>query len=38
MCEDDRLAIVAQIEGVDEAVMSIDDDKRMQDITVKPNI
>ena len=27
MCEDDRPAIVAQIKGVDEAVMSIDDDK-----------
>lgn len=27
MCEDDRLAIVAQIKGVDEAVMSIDDNK-----------
>ena len=27
MCEDDRLAIVSHIKGVDEAVMSIDDDK-----------
>ena len=27
MCEDDRLEIVSQIKGVDEAVMSIDDDK-----------
>lgn len=27
MCEDDRLMIVSQIKGVDEAVMSIDDDK-----------
>ena len=27
MCEDDRLTIVSQIKGVDEAVMSIDDDK-----------
>lgn len=27
MCEDDRLMIVSQIKGVDEAVMSIDEDK-----------
>lgn len=27
MCEDDRLAIVSHIKGVDEAVMSIDEDK-----------
>ena len=27
MCEDDRLTIVTQIKGVDEAVMSIDEDK-----------
>ncbi len=27
MCEDDRLQIVSQIKGVDEAVMSIDEDK-----------
>jgi len=27
MCEDDRLMIVSQIKGVDEAVISIDDDK-----------
>lgn len=27
MCEDDRLEIVSQIKGVDEAVLSIDDDK-----------
>ena len=27
MCEDDRLAIVSQIKGVDEAIMSIDEDK-----------
>ena len=27
MCEDDRLAIVSQIKDVDEAIMSIDEDK-----------
>lgn len=27
MCQDDRLMIVSQIKGVDEAVMSIDEDK-----------
>jgi cytidyltransferase-like protein len=27
MCEDDRLEIVAQIKGVDEAIMSIDEDR-----------
>lgn len=27
MCEDDRLMISSQIKGVDEAIMSIDDDK-----------
>jgi D-beta-D-heptose 7-phosphate kinase/D-beta-D-heptose 1-phosphate adenosyltransferase len=27
MCEDDRLMIVSQIKGVDEAIISIDDDK-----------
>ena len=27
MCEDDRLEIVSQIKDVDEAIMSIDDDK-----------
>ena len=27
MCEDDRLSIVSHIKGVDEAVMSIDEDK-----------
>jgi len=27
MCEDDRLEIISQIKGVDEAVMSIDEDK-----------
>lgn len=27
MCEDDRLEIVSQIKGVDEAFMSIDEDK-----------
>ena len=27
MCEDDRLEIVSQIKNVDEAIMSIDDDK-----------
>jgi cytidyltransferase-like protein len=26
MCEDDRLSIVSQIKGVDEAIMSIDND------------
>lgn len=40
MCEDDRLAIVSHIKGVDEAVMSIDDDKtvcKTLDL-VKPDI
>lgn len=27
MCEDDRLQIVSQIKGVDEAILSIDEDK-----------
>ena len=27
MCEDDRLTIVSQIKGVDEVIVSIDDDK-----------
>ena len=27
MCEDDRLSIVSHIKGVDEAIMSIDDDQ-----------
>ena len=27
MCEDDRLQIVSQIKGVDEAIISIDEDK-----------
>lgn len=30
MCEDDRLAIVSQIKGVDEAVLSIDEDKTVR--------
>jgi len=40
MCEDDRLQIVSQIKGVDEAVMSIDEDGTVCKTldSIKPNI